>query len=162
VPVHRYTAHRRASDVVVELLRETVWGAYSKKRPKEAESVNRWLLSDCRANNQRARQSSRPATGSEIVDSKNYSKAAAGTADGQEWAREQEIADLERSLQLGADEGLLNALGAEYEAARAAKEAELSAEAALMRPRCARCRVAIAASKARLAKLEAVTTLLAK
>jgi hypothetical protein len=48
------------------------------------------------------------------MDSKNYSKAAAaGTADGQEWAREQEIADLERSLQLGADEGLLNALGAE-------------------------------------------------
>jgi hypothetical protein len=44
----------------------------------------------------------------------NYSRATmAGTAGGREWAREQEIADLERSLQPGqfeADEGLLNAL----------------------------------------------------
>jgi hypothetical protein len=40
----------------------------------------------------------------------------AGTADGWEWAREQELADLERSLQPGqfdADEELLNALGRE-------------------------------------------------
>jgi hypothetical protein len=38
---------------------------------------------------------------------------AAGTADGQEWAREQALVDLKRSLQLGADEELINALGAE-------------------------------------------------
>jgi hypothetical protein len=45
----------------------------------------------------------------------------AGTKDGGEWAREQDAATLRASLkpgQLGADEGLINAMGAEHVARR--------------------------------------------